>query len=72
MSIEGKLLLAVILLAVGIVSFFYGDKELPDRTGVVTRVVFPDWGRAYKGKLIGVGLWLAALLLFVEVTRAWL
>ena len=70
MSVEGRLILAAILVAAGAVSFIWGDKELPVRTGIVTKVVFPKWGSRYKGKLMAFGFWLAAFLLVWEV-RPW-
>ena len=77
MSVEGWLILAAIFIAVGAVSFIWGEKELPVRTGIVTKIVFPKWGSRYKGKLTAFGIrhsafgfWLAALLLVWEV-RPW-
>lgn len=72
MSIEGKLVLAALLLVAGAISFFFGDRELPVRTGIVTKVVFPAFGRGYKGKLIGAGLWFVAGSLLWGVRHTWL
>jgi hypothetical protein len=72
MSPEGKLVLAVICTVVGVVSFFFGDKKLKVRSGVVTKVVFPESVQPYKGKLMGVGFGLMAVILLWQVGQSWL
>jgi len=72
MSPEVKLTLAVICAVVGVVSFVFGDRELKVRSGLITRLVFPHAAHPYKGKLIGAGLCVAALILLWQSGKPWL
>ena len=67
MSSEGKLVLAIICLVAGVAVFLFGDKELKVKSGVVTQVLFPRREHPVKGKLIGAGLLVIAMLLCWQV-----
>lgn len=69
MSNEAKLIFAVILLAIGALSFFYGDRDMKVRAGAISKFVFPRQARPYRGKIFGIGLCLIALLLLDLIFR---
>jgi hypothetical protein len=46
-----RILIGIILIAIGVAAILFGDKKLNVREGLITKIVFPSYSKTY-GKVL--------------------